>query len=194
VQRVAPDSPAARAGIRPGDQILSAGGDPILSLDDWRRVAANIEVGQPLQVRLKRGDAFLERNLVFHRRSPDFRVSAAYDFGTIPAEQGIVQFTFIAAAIVYVALAVLILLARPDDLRALLSALFLGVCGTLMGFPEGFAVAWRQAPLLLHPLFWVTEINLCVGFEVLLTFVTLFPKPLPHSRLILLAEVRHGEA
>ena len=115
-----------------------------------------------------------------------FWISAAYGAGNIPAEQGILQLTFIAAAIVYVALAVLILLARPGDLGALLGALFLGVCSALTAWPEGFAAAWRHAPLLVQPLLWANEIDLCLGFGILLTFVTLFPRPLPHARLILL--------
>jgi hypothetical protein len=163
-----------------------AAGQPVQSLDDWRRIAANIEAGPPLHLHLERGDAFIERDLVFHRRRPGFWISAAYDVGNIPAEQGILQLTFIAAGIVYVALAVLILLARPGDVRALFGALFLGVCASLTSWPEGIAIAWRHAPLVIQPLLWVNELDLCVGFGVVLTFVTLFPRPLPRVRLILL--------
>lgn len=187
VQQLAPDSPAARADIRPGDVLLTGAGHAIRSHDDWRRVAANIEVGPPLHLELKRAGALIERDLVFHHRRPHLWISAAYDTVNIPTEQGILQLTFIAAGIVYIALAVLILLGRPGDFGALFGALLLGVCTSLTaGWPEGFAVAWRHAPLIVQPLLWVNELNLGVGFAVLLTFLTLFPRPLPHTRLILL--------
>jgi eukaryotic-like serine/threonine-protein kinase len=186
VQRVAPDSPAMRAGIRPGDRLVSAARHPIGNLDDWRRIATNIETGRPLHLKLERRGAPIERDLVFRQRSLAFWISATSGIGDIPAEQGNVQLVFIAASIVYVVLAVLILLARPGDTSALLGALFLGVCCALSGWPEGSAVAWRHAPWVIQPLLWVNELNLCVGFGVLVTFVTLFPRPLPRARLILL--------
>lgn len=179
VQGVAPDSPAARADIRPGDRVLTAGGHRIQDFDDWRRVGANIEVGTRLRLKLWREGVVIERELAIHQRRPRFWLSAAQD-------GGIVQATLIAAGGVYVALAVLILLARPRDLGALLGAMFLGVCNALTQWPEGFAAAWRHAPLLVQPLLWVNEFSLCVGFGILLSFVTLFPRPLPHARLILI--------
>lgn len=185
VQRVTPDSPSARADIRPGDRLVSAAGHRIQSFDDWRRIAANIEVGLPLHIKLERRGVLIERDLVFHRRRPGFWISAVSSVGNIPIEGGILQLTFIAASITYVGLAVLILVTRPNDFGALLGALFLGVCGTLTAWPDGFAAAWRHAPLLVQPLLWTNELSLCLGFGVLLTFVTLFPKPLPRARLIL---------
>src|SRR3954453_10851553 len=110
IQRAAPDSPAARADIRPGDRLLTAAGHPIRSFDDWRRIAANIETGRPLRLKLDRGGGLIERDLDFHGRRPGFWISAAYGASNIPAGQGVLQLTFLAAAIVYVALAVLILL------------------------------------------------------------------------------------
>src|SRR5438270_3101937 len=72
VQHVAPDSPAARADIRAGDRLVTAYGQPVYSDDDWRRVAANIEVGRPLHIQLERDGALIERDLLFHHRRPDF--------------------------------------------------------------------------------------------------------------------------
>jgi tRNA A-37 threonylcarbamoyl transferase component Bud32 len=186
VQAVAPDSPAAGADIRIGDRLLTASGHPIYNDEDWRRAVANIEVGRPLHLTLERGGKLIARDLVFHHRRPAFWVSAAYGRGNVPAGQVLLQLTFIAASIIYTALAVLMLLARPGDIGALLGALFLGICSAITSWPEGFAAAWRHAPLLLHPLLWTNELALCFGFGIFLSFIILFPRPLSRWRLILL--------
>jgi S1-C subfamily serine protease len=49
VTRVSPESPAARAGIQPGDVVVSVGGETLRDLPDfyrkiWARGAAGVEV------------------------------------------------------------------------------------------------------------------------------------------------------
>lgn len=47
VVAVLPDYPAARAGIEPGDVVITALGLPIHTLFDWRQALENAEVGRP---------------------------------------------------------------------------------------------------------------------------------------------------
>jgi serine protease Do len=52
---VTPNSPAAKAGIKQGDVILSASGHPVKTLHDLPRLVAAMPVGQKLDLAIRRG-------------------------------------------------------------------------------------------------------------------------------------------
>lgn len=56
VMKVFPDTPAAKAGIRWGDVIVSVDGQSIKSANDMQAFVENTKVGQNLQLILKRGE------------------------------------------------------------------------------------------------------------------------------------------
>lgn len=56
VMKVFPNTPAAKAGIRWGDVIVSVDGQPIKNANDMQSFVENTKVGQNLQLTLKRGD------------------------------------------------------------------------------------------------------------------------------------------
>jgi S1-C subfamily serine protease len=56
VVAVVPNSPAASAGIRRGDVITEINGQPVTSADRLQRLVDQTQVGQSLQVTLRRGD------------------------------------------------------------------------------------------------------------------------------------------
>jgi len=63
VERVEPDSPAARAGIQPGDVVLELSGWPIAHTLDWERALLEVQPGDSLQLRYRRGDQALTAKL-----------------------------------------------------------------------------------------------------------------------------------
>ena len=54
VARVLPDRPASRAGVRVGDVLLDANGEPLRVTADLLRIVAGVEEGERLSVRLVR--------------------------------------------------------------------------------------------------------------------------------------------
>jgi PDZ domain-containing protein len=52
-----PDSPAQRAGLREGDEIIEARGRPVRALDDLRRALEGVRPGERVTLRYRRGDA-----------------------------------------------------------------------------------------------------------------------------------------
>lgn len=55
IASVIPGSPAARAGMQPGDVILNAGGRVIRNPFDWEAVLLDLRVGERVELRLRRG-------------------------------------------------------------------------------------------------------------------------------------------
>jgi serine protease Do len=61
VTRVAPGGPAARAGIVPGAVLLTANGRRLRNYLDWEAVKLDLHVGDPVEIRLKRGGTEVTR-------------------------------------------------------------------------------------------------------------------------------------
>ncbi len=56
VTSVAPDGPAASAGMRPGDVLVSAAGHPLRNYLDWEAVKLDLHVGDAVTARIRRED------------------------------------------------------------------------------------------------------------------------------------------
>jgi serine protease Do len=63
VARVTPGSPAARAGVQPGDVLLSARGRTLRNAFDWEARLLDLRVGEVLPLRIRRGVRELELRL-----------------------------------------------------------------------------------------------------------------------------------
>jgi S1-C subfamily serine protease len=60
VAEVVPGSPADRSGLRAGDLLLSAGGQPVQKAQDLQRLMFGDAIGQPLAVTVMRNGALVD--------------------------------------------------------------------------------------------------------------------------------------
>jgi S1-C subfamily serine protease len=60
VAEVVSGGPAAQAGLRPGDLLLSAGGNPVAAAQDLQRLMFGEAIGQPLAVTVMRNGALVD--------------------------------------------------------------------------------------------------------------------------------------
>jgi S1-C subfamily serine protease len=60
IAEVVPGGPAAQAGLRPGDLLLSAAGEPVASAQGLQRLMLAGAIGQPLALTALRGDALVD--------------------------------------------------------------------------------------------------------------------------------------
>jgi S1-C subfamily serine protease len=60
ISRVGPGTPAAAAGLRPGDKIMSAGGQPLLGLGQLQALVEASPIGEELTLVVERGGQRIE--------------------------------------------------------------------------------------------------------------------------------------
>ena len=60
VAEVVPDGPAARAGLRPGDLLLTAGGSPVTRAQDLQKLMFSEAIGRPLAITVMRNGALVD--------------------------------------------------------------------------------------------------------------------------------------
>ena len=76
IQSVQPDAPAARAGLKSGDILLTLDGAPVTGPDALLRRLASNAIGRAMPARLIRAGRFLELALTPAERAPDRRDAA----------------------------------------------------------------------------------------------------------------------
>jgi len=60
VAEVVPNGPAARAGLRPGDLLLTADGEPVTRAQDLQKLMFSEAIGRPLAITVMRNGALVD--------------------------------------------------------------------------------------------------------------------------------------
>ena len=183
VVEVVPGYPAARAGVEPGDHIVTAAGQPVQTVLEWRAVAENAEVGRPFTLEIDRDGQRREVSLSFEAH---WRRWGAGTWLTFLAK--------VAAKVVTFGLALVIAFRRPHDVVALVGALWLASL-SITDFvpiavadphaptlPNGAAAIWRSLPLWLSAPLWVACTTFLLGPALSVVFLAIFPRPVFRTR------------
>ena len=163
-----PATPAERAGLRPGDWIVAAGGQKVRQLADWWAIRANLEFGVPRVIAVDRGGNRIEVSLRLERSGWNLRDGTAR----------VKVLVNLAGQLVMLCLAVVIAFyaRRP---AALAAAALLAMAAVIQGPPlYGNAVALRALPAPVAAIVWVTLLSAFVFGPMYFTFCSLFPRPL----------------
>lgn len=172
VQKVYPTGPAARAGLRAGDRILTVDGIPIrrekVDYDFFFRAAANLEPRRSIAIEIERQNKPIELTLIPERKT-------LRDLDWIEWERmGAALFTFV--------LALTIGIRRPLDPVVRIGAWLLADMAFNMAiFPPGWSASWRHLPIALGLVLWPGLISSTLTAGVGVTFATVFPRKLLHK-------------
>ena len=77
----APDTPLYRAGVDRGDTLVSLGGRPLATADDWAAAVATLTIGQPVELRY-RGRSGDRRATIVPIADPGFTIVRSETLGT----------------------------------------------------------------------------------------------------------------
>lgn len=177
VERVHEGSPAARAGLRVGDRLLTAAEGRLRGLFDWNAALANIEFDHGVRLEFERDGVVLRTTVVFHPvRSRWWQSPAGVSYLTLRWAQLMTLVIAIAVAV------------RPTGLVGQLASWFLATTGVYsLQLPYRLATIWRRAPVGVEMLFWIPLISTLVIGGALFAFFASFPRlRYPPRRVLLL--------
>jgi hypothetical protein len=158
-----------RSGLQAGDRVLAVDGRPMRLGRDWTLLNANLEVGRAQRWEILRGRERLALTVTPERASWRNRVLGGY-------------ISYTGLALTGFAVGLLVALRRPGDPAARVGAWFIATASIAFGLPNGWAVAWRQAPLVAQAAFWIPEVSRFVLDGIFLSFFLIFPRPLLRAR------------
>jgi membrane-associated protease RseP (regulator of RpoE activity) len=167
VRRVAPLSPGDRAGLQPGDRIVSWDGRPTRDLE-WMFIDANLEIGRPLPLVIERGTQRIVAPLTLRRAPWNHWLS----------QEGWLLLCVRTVQLVSLILGFVIALKRPFDPMARLGVWLLATVGVFcVVLPSRIAVVWRDLPVLPGALLWLPYLSALAFAALLATFVAMSSMP-----------------
>src|SRR5262249_50686253 len=159
------DSPFTKGGLEVGDRVLTIDDQPMRVPRDWTAATGNMRVAQPQVWLVSRQ----ERNLRLEIAYPPAQFRRRLIEGYIQVLRLLMSSFF---------LGLLIAWKRPRDPVARIGAWFSLTASVAFGFPPGWAVLWRELPILVQALLWIPQISRFVLEGIFLSFFLLFPRPL----------------
>ena len=158
----------AKAGLRAGDQVVAIDGRPIRSTQDWVVTNANLELDRAQHWEILRNEELIELEIKPERANWRNRLSAGY-------------ISYSALALCSFAVGLFMAFRRPHDPAARIGAWFIGTASIAFGLPNGWAVVWRQVPMLLQILFWIPTVSRFVLEAIFLSLLMVFPRRLTRA-------------
>ena len=144
ILEVAPDSPAAQAGVKVGDFITRIDGQDVASIDHAREIT-QIKGGQPTIYTIKHGDDFVEKTIIPRANPPEGQGPLGVALGSV----GFVSYPWYMAPIKGFEATVNILWLTLSAFGALIAGLFQGQnVGAALSGPVGIAVLTRDVTQL----------------------------------------------
>ena len=180
IERVDPDSAAARSGLLAGDRITRANGQILERHADWQRVRVRLDPSRPLDLELLRGERRLTVSLPLRSGLQEWRNG--------PPRIALLAFRF--AQLISLGFALVVASRRSTSPPALLGALLLASMATVsIVLPMRTAAFWDMLPAPLALLLWIPFATSVAIGPLLFAFFAVFPRPVLSSRTLAAALV-----
>ena len=168
IRVVEPETPLAKAGLRAGDLVLTVDGLPIRSTHDWTAVQVNMEVERRQTWQVLRGEERFGLQFIPQRATWENRLAHGY----------VVYLSLLACFL----LGLFIGFRRPGDPAARIGSWFIMTASIAFGLPNGWAVLWRQMPVVVQAFLWIPEVSRFVMEGIFVSLFTLFPRRMFRAR------------
>ncbi len=172
VKDVESGSPAEKAGVRPGDVVISANGRPLSSKLDLEEVQSVVRFDSSFAVEVLRDGRVQRIEWIVTREGWDYWLARE---GYELLLTRLVQF-------VTLVLGLFIVFKRPDDFGARIGGWLLATFGVFyIDSPYRFFDVWRELPWLASVVLWLPLLSYLLLPGLLLTFFLCFPRRVLHA-------------
>jgi len=180
IDRIEPDSIAARHGLRPGDRLTRANGQVLDGPADWQRVRVHLDPSRPLQLQIARADLRLGVSLPLRSGLNEWRNG--------PPRPGLLAFRL--AQVITLAFAIVVAFRRAFHPPALIGALMLASTATVsFVLPMRMVSFWNALPGPFGLLLWIPFATSVAIGPLLFAFFAVFPRSMLSGRRLAAALV-----
>jgi len=169
VTDVSEQTAGERAGVQPGDQILSVNGQQIATVVDWLAQRMNFEADRPTAIRVQRGMQTLDLTMVIHGRIWDEWTNTRRASNVI----------FLTYKLITLVIGLFVVFNRPRDFVSRLGDWVLVVMAAVFeAFQWGLSAATRALPLFVAVPVMLVYVSAAFRTPLLAAFFCLYPKRL----------------